>query len=465
MIRLLRVLATGTFLLLFAACQDPDLPQAPVQDTVSGALSTIETPSTRPSQEPTAGSRRPVSPTPAPYGLPQSTATLRSYGYPGAPGTGSPLPSATASESQGSDELFYLPFAVGGLAPTATVTTRPVTPTIPATPTPVRPTATPEPVSTLDVTSRRAELEGTNQQLAFSKIGFHVTFLEEKGVLDRWMQDLDAAGIPFFLKTVDNAEPLFEAQQLAQESGVPHTLVFRATGGVPDYSLPPEAAAQEHWELHRALFPPELDPELVWVETINEVDKNHSAWLAEFALETARLAMADGFRWAAFGWAPGEPEPEDWEHPAMLEFLRVAGENPDRVAIALHEYSLDAEDGDGLQELYPYRLGRFLQLFDVADRHNIPRPTVLVTEFGWEYNNIPPSEQAMAELAWAARLYGSYPQVKGAAIWNLGAGCCFGSVSQEVHQLIDPVRRFNLTTSYTIPRLPEQAATDPELHR
>jgi hypothetical protein len=311
---------------------------------------------------------------------------------------------------------------------------------------------------TLDVRARQAALEGTDRQLGFSKIGFHVTFLQEKGVLDDWMQQLDAAGIPFFLKTVDNAEPLYKAQQLMQESGVPHTLVYRATGGVPDYSLPPAEAAREHWNFHRDKFPPELDPDLVWVETVNEVDKNRSAWLAEFALESARLALADGFRWAAFGWAPGEPEPEDWQLPAMQAFLRLAAENPDRLAIAVHEGSLSA---DNIKELYPYRLGRFLELYRICDELGIPRPTVLVTEWGWEYNNIPPVDQAMNDIAWAANLYAHFPEVKGAAIWNLGTGCCFGNVSDEVHKLIAPLRRFNLTTAYEIPRPPDMATADP----
>jgi hypothetical protein len=243
---------------------------------------------------------------------------------------------------------------------------------------------------------------------------------------------------------------------------VPHTLVFRATGGVPDYDLPPADAAREHWKFHRDKFPPELDPELVWVETVNEVDKNRSSWLAEFALETARLAMADGFRWAAFGWAPGEPEPQHWQLPAMLEFLELAGENPDRLAIAVHEGSLSAEN---IRYEYPYRLGRFLQLFQICDEYDIPRPTVLITEWGWEYDNIPPVEQALADIAWAANLYAHFPEVKGAAIWNLGTGCCFGDVSDEVRELIDPLRRFNLTTAFAIEALPEQAPTDPQRYR
>ena len=129
---------------------------------------------------------------------------------------------------------------------------------------------------------------------------------------------------------------------------MPHTLVFRlSTAGqndgydydVPDYDLPPEQAAAIHWQKHTDKFPPELDPSLVWIETMNEVDKNKSEWLAEFALEPAQLAVADGYRWAAFGWSSGEPEPFHWESQAMLEFLRFAAQHPDRLAVALHEYS------------------------------------------------------------------------------------------------------------------------------
>lgn len=409
-------------------------------------------------------SARPSStPTPEPYvaAVAAATATLQAYPEPQETETASATSRSTPATFLAQ---YFLPFLSNSMPPVAgtgggVATTSTPTPHMEATPTAVVATPTPEPIATIDVAARREALSGTDRMLAFSKIGFHVTFLEEKGVLDRWMQDLDAAGIPFYLKTVDNAEPLYKAQQLLQESGVPHTLVFRATGGVPDYDLPPAEAARAHWTFHRAKFPPELDPSLVWVETVNEVDKNRSAWLAEFALETASLVMADGFRWAAFGWAPGEPESEDWQSPQMLEFLRLAGENPDRLAIAVHEGSLSASS---IKELYPYRVGRFLELFAICDEHGIPRPTVLVTEWGWEYDNIPPVAEAMADIAWAADLYARFPEVKGAAIWNLGMGCCFGDVSRETHQLIEPLRRFNLTTVYEIPRPPARASTDPQ---
>jgi hypothetical protein len=311
-----------------------------------------------------------------------------------------------------------------------------------------QPTATPSPIPTVDFGAVRADLEAQGQEIGFVKMGFHVTLPEDREVLDEWMTRLDAAGVPFFLKTVDNAEPLFKAQELMRKSGIPHVLVYRSTGSVPHYELSPEAAALHHWQTQRDLFPPELDPNLVWIETLNEPDRTQSEWLAKFALETANLAMAEGFRWAAFGWASGEPEPEHWRGPAMQEFLRLAGENPDKLAIALHEYSYIKDD---IAHEYPYKVGRFQSLLQIVDELGIPRPTILITEWGWEHNDIPNVDQAMKDLKWASKLYAAYPEVKGAAIWNVGIGCCFGDISEQVQEIIDPVTDLALQNYFVIP--------------
>ena len=278
------------------------------------------------------------------------------------------------------------------------------------------------------------------------------------------MRALDAAGIPFFLKSVDNAQPIFIAQELMKQSGVPHVLVYRkAAGGssydwnVPNYSLPPAQAAEIHWQMHRDAFPPELDPSLVWLETINEVDKNVAEWLGQFALKTAELALNDGFRWAAFGWASGEPEPADWQTPSMVAFLRLAGNNPDRLAIALHEYSYLVDDID---HEYPYKIGRFQALFQIADELGIPRPTVLITEWGWTYEKVPAPEQALQDIAWASRLYAPYPEVKGAAIWFLGGQ--FADIANLTQQLIEPMTRYSLQNYFSAPQPPAQAPIEPD---
>lgn len=325
---------------------------------------------------------------------------------------------------------------------------------------PASPAATPLPV--LDFAALQAQLQAEGQMLVYNKIGFHAGVNGTMEGLEAWMGQLDAAGVPFFIKSVDNAEPVYIAQELMKQSGVPHTLVYRkAAGGdfynVPNYDLPPLEAAQIHWQLHVEAFPPELDPSLVWLETINEVDKNRAEWLAQFALETAKLALRDGYKWAAFGWASGEPQPADWQSPAMLEFLRLAAANPDRIAIALHEYSYLVDD---IGHEYPYKVGRFLELFRICDAYGIPRPTVLITEWGWTYQEVPEPDRALRDIDWAARLYAPYPQVKGAAIWFLGGD--FGDIHVKTQRLIRPLTEYSLQHYFAAPLPPNQAPVVPE---
>ncbi|NCF69586.1 MAG: hypothetical protein GWP61_26855 [Chloroflexi bacterium] len=319
---------------------------------------------------------------------------------------------------------------------------------LPPLPRPIRVTADPP----IDFDAARTAAQSQGRDIAFNKIGFHVGIGGNREGLDEWMADLDAAGVPFFLKTANDAEPIYKAQQLMQTSGVSHTLVYRDARSkydIPRYDLPPKEAAQLSWQLNRSVFPPELEPELIWIETVNEPDQLRAEWLAAFSLETAKLAVTDGHKYAAFGWSPGRPEPEDWESPAMLEFLRYAGEHPDKVAIALHEYSLERES---IGNLYPWLVGRFQKLFAVCDEHDIPRPTVLITEWGWVYNHVPESvDEAMEDIEWASLLYAAYPQVKGAAIWYLGEGGDeFHSISDEAQRLITPTLDFGLSNYYFV---------------
>jgi PKD repeat protein len=310
--------------------------------------------------------------------------------------------------------------------------------------------------STLDFPAIRAQLNQQGEDLGFVKIGFHVGPGGNQNGLGEWMTCLDAAGVPFFLKSVDSAGQIWEAAQLKAASGVPHVLVYRRSTGsgwnwdVPDYNKTPFDAAVEHWQRQRQEFPPELEPykDLIWIETINEIDKNRSEWLGEFAYHTAQMAMDQGFNWAAFGWSAGEPEREHWEGPWMQQFLELAGNNPDRVAVALHEYSYVQ---DNLDRFYPNLVGRFQMLFDVCDTAGIARPTVLVTEFGWVYDDIANSvQQAMeVDLPWAAGLYADFPQVLGTAIWYLGPG--FGGIANQAQKLIAPLTAYALQEYFVVP--------------
>lgn len=330
----------------------------------------------------------------------------------------------------------------------------------PSSPTPA-PTETPfpTPTPTIDFKAVRAQLLQEGNDLGFVKIGFHTGSGGNRNGISIWMHRLDEAGVPFFIKTVDDSGPLVEAQDIVRNSDVPHTLVYRRSGNeydTPNYDLPPAQAAREHWQLHREAFPPELDPSLIWIETINEVDRNRSEWLGQFAVETAQLAMADGFKWAAFGWSSGEPEVQDWQLPSMMQFLRLAGANPDQVAIAVHEYSYKVDE---ITHEYPYKIGRFQLLYQVADQAGIPRPTLLITEWGWEYSRVPSQDEAIRDIHWAADLYSDYPEIKGAAIWYLGGG--FMGIAEMTQKLIVPLTEYSLGTYFAIPLPPDQAPINP----
>ena len=355
------------------------------------------------------------------------------------------------SESIGENQSF-VPILPGGEVPTRTPRPTPI-PTQP-------PTPESTPIPSLDFVAIKERLQEQGQDLGFAKIGFHTGVGGNRTGIGDWMRHLDSAGVPFFLKSADDAGPIFDAQAIVRDSDVPHTLVFRRTGDeydTPDYDLPPEEAARRHWQLHKDAFPDELDPELVWIETINEVDKERSEWLGYFAIETARLALEDGFRWAAFGWSSGEPEITDWTTHSMLEFLRMAGDYPDQIAIALHEYSFLIRD---IGHEYPFKLGRFQLLFEIADLYEIPRPTILITEWGWEYGDVPAGEQAMQDIEWATELYAPYPEIKGAAIWYLGDG--YRGIADKTQRLIQPVTVYSLDTYFAIPLPPDVAPIEIE---
>jgi len=312
----------------------------------------------------------------------------------------------------------------------------------------------------LDFETIRTSLQARGKDLAFSKIGFHLgPGGNPTGYVD-WLTAVDAAGIPFFIKSVDDGGRLEPAVEIAKNSDVPHSILFRKSGlpyyDVPDYLKDPAEAAEEHWDRHIAEFTATgLDKEYVWLETINEVDKNKSEWLGEFAYETAQLALRDGYKWAAFGWSSGEPEPYHWESPSMLQFLTLAGQHPDQLAIALHEYSYVEND---LGYIYPWLVGRLQKLFEVCDKYGIPRPTVFITEFGWTYNNLPSPDQALEQLEWTAWLYSAYPTVRGAAIWYLGG---WFNIENQTQALIAPVTQYTLSNYFEY--TPGSGIIDPEL--
>lgn len=289
---------------------------------------------------------------------------------------------------------------------------------------------------------------------AFNVIGFHVGPGGNPTGIGDWMRRLDAAGIPFFLKSVDNYGPLSEGVGIARASGVPHTIIYRLSSfgqgdgfnyDVPDYDLSPAEAAASHWQHTLAKLPPEFDKEVVWVEPINEVDKGRSDWLGQFAAEIGELALRDGYKVTLFGWSSGEPEPEHWQTEGMGRYLTMCAQHPNQIAVALHEYSYETEN---IRTNFPFQVGRFQFLFDACDAMNVARPTIHITEWGWTHEEVPDVAAALAHIEDVANLYAQHPQIKGAAIWYLGAS--FGGIANLAQRLIGPMADFTLAKRFKV---------------
>lgn len=294
--------------------------------------------------------------------------------------------------------------------------------------------------------------------MGYYKIGFHTgPGGNQNGIGDHW-RALDAAGVPATLVSVDDYEP--ELVALAAASGVPHNILFRFNKKIPDfnpdvpaYHVQPEVAGGYSWQTVRNHLPPELVAgdarQYVWLILGNEVDKQHANWLGLWAHEVAQLANADGWRVAAFGWSPGEPEYEHWLEPGMRAYLLYCSQHPEMAAVAVHEYSLTLN----LQDNFPYHIGRHQLLLQACAAVGIsPAPRIFITEFGWTYNDLPAVEPAMQQLAWAADLYAAVPEVQGAAIWYLGGE--YNKIANKAQRLIAPVTQAAL--AYEPPPEPPQ---------
>jgi len=195
---------------------------------------------------------------------------------------------------------------------------------------------------------------------------------------------------------------------------------------------------------------PTFNKQIVWLELINEPAKEQADWLGQFGVECAQKALAQGYKIAMFAWSTGTPfvgaagDPyNSWETPGMLAYLKLCAENPDRIAVSLHEYSLD---NDHLMTGFPYLLGRFQFLLDTCDNHTIAHPTIIMSEWGWGADDLPSPDQGLSQLGQIAALYAKYPTILGAMLWYLGPG--FGGIAGKADQYVLPMANYTLTHTF-----------------
>lgn len=271
-----------------------------------------------------------------------------------------------------------------------------------------------------------------------------------------YIRACDEAGIPagcmsMFGEGLGDIFALWDAG-----STVEHTAVVRympdSGQDVPPYGADQAQAAIDWWAWQKPKIGVDVrrySPRVV-IKMGNELDKNQAEWLAGFYLALYDIMQNDPdgpFRLAAFNWSSGEPEPEHWRGPKMLEYLRLCADDPIGAAIGLHEYSY----ADELEPSYPFLIGRFEELFKACDENNIARPNVYIHEWGWRQDTMPDVPTAMQQIPWAAALYAQHPEIKAAGMWTLQDSTSYGNINLKVQPMIEPITNYTLTVEFPDP--------------
>lgn len=181
-------------------------------------------------------------------------------------------------------------------------------------------------------------------------------------------------------------------------------------------------------------------------------------WLGHFGQALYQKARAGGYRAALFGMNAGTPEPEDWNRPGMAALVRLAGQNPDTLAISLHE----GKWGDMAAPItdYPFIIGRFRNLLDSAANQGTAPPTILLTEWAWKYNDCPDVVVLSRDAKALADLISEYPSVKGAFFWNLAGGTQWAGLPDKLQRFIAPLTELALAYKPPAPPTPPPPPPD-----
>lgn len=274
-------------------------------------------------------------------------------------------------------------------------------------------------------------------------IGFHLGVPSYADGLGAYLETLAANGVPLCLVGADTAGPLLLAIDLGRAYGVETHAVYRKTryswgDDAPLYHAEPTIMAGRYWDELEAAWPPELDKTAVWAEFPNEPDQERSAYVGALALAAGKEALRRGFRYLAPAWAAGNPAITGWDYAPWLEYLDLCEQNPTKLGISLHEYTLDA--GTSMADSMPHLLGRVTALNEMCLTYGILPPTVIMTEWGWGANAAPPAAVAVPDAVAMLRWYRKHaPNVRGMALWALDSGWQWKSLSRTVNGYMRPL--------------------------
>lgn len=263
-------------------------------------------------------------------------------------------------------------------------------------------------------------------------IGFHTGVGANNNHIDTYIQN----NIQPFIKSTDDYGILQHALNLNHNS----LCIFRQpVYDVPNYAISPKEAAIQHYNFIRSKLPPEFDKNRVWLEIMNEVDKNRTEWLAEFCLEF--IILASDYKLVFFNWSTGEPEYAHWQGHKMSQLLRLCEQNKHRLAIGLHEYSLNINN---IWQDTPYLVGRVKFLRELFSG------TIFITEFGWAHNDCPDNIVDQIGTRFAPQnenIYQMYHRynVNGLALWCLNSG--WGNLPDKLNSQLLEINQW-LTANY-----------------
>lgn len=274
-----------------------------------------------------------------------------------------------------------------------------------------------------------------------SSIGFHVGPGGNKGGIGQWMES--AYGQRSSIKSVDDYGICLEALG----KGVPYVgfRITKASGSipeeVPDYTLSPREAAERYLLTYMAALPPEFDKN-TWLELINEPrtilnpgdvqynNMNPVDWLGQFMYECAILLNPQGYKICGPSFNSGEPPEDSYNQIGMVEYLEYCANNPEKAALALHEYNWNwSENWD---DVIPHLWGRFERWIAMTDAANIPRDYhIFVTEWGGSHNWAHDWSWIKRWLDKYNELIAPFPQVKMCASWTMQSG--WGDIDDQVN--------------------------------
>lgn len=294
-----------------------------------------------------------------------------------------------------------------------------------------------------------------------TKIGIHsgVGGNGLDGISELWQSYIDK-GLPLPHKAADGY--VFESDLLRNYHNSEYVFRLSTAGNegvaldVPDYNNNYAVEAIAHWQRIQSKLPPEFDKDKVWLECTNEVDKEQCSWLGLFSIELAKIAKAEGYKTLHFGWSSGEPNRDGWETSGILDFLRYCEQNPDTCGVSLHEYNYGM---DSFEDNYPYHIGRFQLLFAVCDKYGIARPNTYITEWGYQYRDVPTWDDGFDYFDKATRLYNRFNEIKMAGLWYAGGGENWNNIADKVKRYYAPMADYVRNTE--LPEYPQPQPIDP----